>query len=104
MPCVAVDPSRAERMDYTSGLGWSEPYDLVVPKPEFQSRLFAFVRPVQPLVSFIKDNTSVKLFTSFTSYYLGLAWIALVHRDCHPDDGNVDFDISKISNWKRKQN
>ena len=37
-------------MDFTCGIVWSEPYNLVVPKPEFEDRLFAFIRPFQPVV------------------------------------------------------
>ena len=48
---LAIDPNRAARIDYTCGLEWAEPYTIVVPKPAFQSRLFAFVRPFQPLVN-----------------------------------------------------
>lgn len=44
---LVIDPNRAARMDYTCGLGWAETYNIIVPKPEFQSRLFAFVRPFQ---------------------------------------------------------
>ena len=47
-----VDLDRAARMDYTSGVGWAEPYNLAVPIPGFRSRLFAFVRPFQPMVNF----------------------------------------------------
>ena len=48
--CYIVDPSRAERMDYTCGLAWAEPFNLVVPVPEYESRIFAFIRPFQPMV------------------------------------------------------
>ena len=50
-----VDLKRAARMDYTSGIAWTEPYNLVVPKPEFQSRLFAFVFPFQQPVKCLNE-------------------------------------------------
>lgn len=45
-----ITPLRAELMDYTCGLWWSEPYNLVVPTTEYESRLFAFIHPFQPTV------------------------------------------------------
>ena len=42
-----ITPEKAQVLDYTCGIIWSEPYNLVVPKPEYESRLFAFVRPFQ---------------------------------------------------------
>ena len=38
-------------MEYTS-MVWTEPFTLIVPKPEEESRLFAFIRPFQPLVTY----------------------------------------------------
>ena len=37
-------------MEFTS-MVWTEPFTLIVPKPEEESRLFAFIRPFQPLVT-----------------------------------------------------
>ena len=44
---ITVD--RLEKMDFTYMI-WAETQDLVVPKPGEESRLFAFVRPFQPMV------------------------------------------------------
>ena len=67
---LVIDPSRAARIDYTCGLGWAEPYNIIVPKPEFQSRLFAFVRPFQPLVNLkiLKMNNKNSLYSNLTPY------------------------------------
>lgn len=46
---LLVTPERKEKADFTF-LAWSEPFVLIVPKPEQESRLFAFIRPFQPLV------------------------------------------------------
>lgn len=48
---LVITPDRKERMDYTSMI-WTEPFTLVVPKPEQESRLLAFIRPFQPLVNY----------------------------------------------------
>lgn len=45
----SVTPERNARFDYTS-LVWSEPYNLVVPRPGIETRLFAFLLPFQPMV------------------------------------------------------
>jgi len=42
---------RVERMDFTSHT-WSEGFSLIVPRPEEESRLFAFIGPFQPTVSY----------------------------------------------------
>ncbi len=50
---------RKERMDFTY-MAWSEGFGLVVPSPEEESRLFAFIGPFQPTVSknfFESSNT-----------------------------------------------
>ena len=36
-------------MDFTFFI-WTEPYTLIVPKPELESHLFAFIRPFRPMV------------------------------------------------------
>ena len=66
-----VDPSRAARMDFTSGLAWTEPYNIVVPKPELRSRLFAFIRPFQPSVF-------RQMFTILISYQFQMNWIGWI--------------------------
>ena len=49
----------------------SEPYKLVVPWPKYESRLFAPIRPFQPLVScssirtIFKGNYNFRMITSF---------------------------------------
>ena len=30
---------------------WTEPYTLLAPSPELENRLFAFIRPFQPMVN-----------------------------------------------------
>lgn len=47
---LVSNPDRAARVDFTSAHIWTEPYTLVVPKPKQQSRIFAFIRPFQPMV------------------------------------------------------
>ena len=66
-----VDPSRAARMDFTSGLAWTEPYNIVVPKPELRSRLFAFIRPFQPSVN-------DRMCTIVNSYQFQMNWIGWI--------------------------
>ena len=44
-----VTPDRKEKMDFAFFIG-TEPYTLIVPKPEMESRLFAFIRPFHPMV------------------------------------------------------
>ena len=66
---LVIDPSRAARIDYTCGLGWAEPYNIIVPKPQFQSRFFAFVRPFQPLVNpHLRMNNKNSLYSNLTPY------------------------------------
>lgn len=52
-----VDPERARKMDYTNFL-WTEPYNLVVPKPQPVDRHFAFIQPFQPTVRKLCRNLS----------------------------------------------
>jgi ionotropic glutamate receptor len=40
---------RVKRFDFTAS-AWSEGFSFVVPRPEEESRLFAFIGPFQPLV------------------------------------------------------
>ena len=40
---------RKEDVDFTYAI-WAETIDLVVPRPGEESRLFAFIRPFQPMV------------------------------------------------------
>ena len=42
---------RKEDVDFTYAI-WAETIDLVVPRPGEESRLFAFIRPFQPKVTF----------------------------------------------------
>lgn len=49
MSSLIVNSQRAQKVDYAP-LAWSEPYTIVAPKPEQKSRLFAFIRPFQPMV------------------------------------------------------
>ena len=50
-----ASPDRKERMDFTFFL-WTEPCTLLVPTPELESRLFAFIRPFQPMVKLTKPS------------------------------------------------
>lgn len=52
---LIVTPERKAKTDFTF-MAWSEPYTLVVPKPEQLSRLFAFIRPFQPTVLSNQDG------------------------------------------------
>lgn len=42
---------RIQKLDFTTFIQWNEPYSLIVPRPSYESRLLAFIRPFQPLVS-----------------------------------------------------
>lgn len=47
---LAITPDRKERLDYTY-FAWTEAYTFIVPKPELESRLFAFMQPFQLTVN-----------------------------------------------------
>lgn len=46
-----LTPDRIERMSFTFPT-WAEGFNMVVPKPGHESRLFAFIRPFQPTVRY----------------------------------------------------
>lgn len=48
---VVATPERKQKVDLTYFI-WTEPYSMVVPQPEEQSRIFAFIYPYQPMVNY----------------------------------------------------
>ena len=50
MPTIAT-PERRKNIDFPQFFVWAEPYAMVVPHPEEEIRLFAFIRPFQPMVT-----------------------------------------------------
>lgn len=62
---LIVTPERFNKMDFCY-MSWTEPYTLIVPKVQEESRLFAFIRPFQPMVK-ITDTI----------------FISLVNHDCY---------------------
>lgn len=59
-------PDRKKVIDFSYPF-WIGPFKLLVPKPEEESRLFAFIRPFQPLV-----------FNSINTRLLELYWFKLI--------------------------
>jgi glutamate receptor, ionotropic, invertebrate len=68
---------RVERFDYTAST-WSEPFSFVAPRPGEESRLFAFIRPFQPMVTriakmhayfYVKDFKIIGLDVNFHQPY-----------------------------------
>ncbi len=64
---------RVERMDFTSHT-WSEGFSLIVPRPAEESRLFAFVGPFQPTVSYFHfvGFINICLYALILSFYICL--------------------------------
>ena len=50
-------PERAKKMDFAY-IMWAEPYVMVVPRPEEEPRLLAFIRPFTPMVISLFLNQS----------------------------------------------
>lgn len=48
---LVATPERKRKVDLTYFI-WTEPYSMVVPRPEEYSRIFAFVYPYQSTVSY----------------------------------------------------
>lgn len=86
-----ITPKRFETLDFTF-MTWVEPYNLAVPKPQPKSRLFAFIRPFQPTVSYkrlycyFKSWILQSVFLFDFSYTTGLVLtycISFLHDCCY---------------------
>jgi hypothetical protein len=55
-PCFYLTMDRVERFDFTTFI-WSEGFRLIVPRSGEESRLFAFIGPFQPMVSYQFHNS-----------------------------------------------
>lgn len=62
---LMVTPARQQYCDFTTSLTWFEAYSLISPKPKQESRLFAFIRPFDPMVGiyikYIKLSIKIRL-------------------------------------------
>ncbi|XP_045025959.1 glutamate receptor ionotropic, delta-1-like [Daphnia magna] len=71
---VVATPERKQKVDLTYFI-WTEPYSMVVPQPEEQSRIFAFIYPYQPMVwllIFITMIAVVLLMSSLSVIHLNV--------------------------------
>ncbi|KAI9566009.1 hypothetical protein GHT06_009808 [Daphnia sinensis] len=69
---VVATPERKQKVDLTYFI-WTEPYSMVVPQPEVQSRIFAFIYPYQPMVWLLIAITLIAvvlLMSSLSVLYL----------------------------------
>ncbi|KAK4019074.1 hypothetical protein OUZ56_001104 [Daphnia magna] len=62
-------------MDFTSFFGWSESYTMVVPRPEEESRLFAFIWPFQPSVWLLIGITVVVMVVVMSLFSGSYVWL-----------------------------
>ncbi|XP_045025966.1 glutamate receptor ionotropic, delta-1 [Daphnia magna] len=68
-------PERKKKMDFTSFFGWSESYTMVVPRPEEESRLFAFIWPFQPSVWLLIGITVVVMVVVMSLFSGSYVWL-----------------------------
>jgi hypothetical protein len=93
---------RVKRFDFTAS-AWSEGFSFVVPRPEEESRLFAFIGPFQPLVKLCQI---LRWFTLFNLKISGLD----VHfhqpflRHRHHDRFYVDLQLSFHKHYEWPEN
>ncbi|XP_046446905.1 glutamate receptor ionotropic, delta-1-like [Daphnia pulex] len=64
---IIATPERKKNLDF-SYFVWTEPYSMVVPQPEEEPRLFAFVRPFQPPVWLLLFITIIAVVFSMSLF------------------------------------
>ncbi|XP_057369972.1 glutamate receptor 1-like [Daphnia carinata] len=68
-------PERKKIMDFTSFFGWSDSYVMVVPRPEEESRLFAFIWPFEPAVWLLIVITMVIMVVVMSLFSGSYVWL-----------------------------
>ncbi|KAI9566014.1 hypothetical protein GHT06_009813 [Daphnia sinensis] len=81
-------PERKKIMDLTPFFAWSEPYTMVVPRPEEESRLFAFIWPFHPSVWLLIGITMVVMVVVMSLFSGSYDWL-FVNDFLNPVDQNT---------------
>lgn len=66
-----ITPERKKKFDFAYFM-WAEPYNMIVPVPGEEPRLFAFIRPFQPNVNCLSMSENLSLWTDLQEivYYV----------------------------------
>lgn len=74
MAASSLVESRLKIMDAATYFSWEERYRMIVPKPGEDSRLFAFIRPFDGIVSIHFSSPAKTSQNSNSSVLIGMAY------------------------------